>query len=280
MNPSAHRRSGGVRLRDRLLDALEGLVGQSASRLLFLWLAVIVVFGLAYWLPTLFGARTLVGGGVPVTATLEGLGTALYFSFITGLSVGYGDVVPVGWWRVPAILEGAADLLLFGFVIARIMSRRQDRVLDELHDTAFEERLGRVRTNLHLALSEFEAIADARRAGRTPPAKLRARAESATLVLAGELRSVRGLLDHPGMPPEPALLAGLLATMAANLDGLRDLLDALGDEAAPSPILRAQVQDAARLAEQICGDCVPFEVGPAIRPWMDRVRERGRCLVA
>jgi hypothetical protein len=47
---------------------------------------------------------------------------------VIGLSVDYGDVVPVGWARLLAIAEGGADLLLFGFVVSKLMSRRLDRV--------------------------------------------------------------------------------------------------------------------------------------------------------
>ena len=40
--------------------------------------------------------------------------TALYFSFVTATSVGYGDVVPMGVIRIVAIAEAITGLLIFG----------------------------------------------------------------------------------------------------------------------------------------------------------------------
>ena len=74
-------------------------------------------------------------------------------------SVGYGDVVPVGATRVLAIAEAVTGLLVFGAVVAKFVSRRQDTIVREIHRVTFEERLDRVQTNLHLVLSELQAIA-------------------------------------------------------------------------------------------------------------------------
>ena len=52
---------------------------------------------------------------------LEGwhLGEATYFTFVTGLTIGYGDVVPMRWsTRVLAVLIGFSGILLTGLVAA------------------------------------------------------------------------------------------------------------------------------------------------------------------
>jgi rhodanese-related sulfurtransferase len=266
------------RIRDELLTVFDRIIDLPANALLGLWLVIIVGFGLVYWLPTLGGAVTLLNAGEPVRGTLDGLATAGYFSFVTGLSVGYGDVVPVGWMRLPAILEGAADLLLFGFVISKFMTARQDALLEELHRTAFEERLGRVRTNLHFVLSEFEAIGDACREAQLPAPRVLARLESAVLIFAGELRTIHDLLYQPEHRPEESMLEGLLASLAANLESLRDVLLCLPGERADMPVLVTQLAATTRLSEEICGECVPHEFAPSLRIWMDRIRDRARGL--
>lgn len=49
--------------------------------------------------------------------------------------------------------------MLFGSVISKLVSRRQEELTEETHRIAFEQRLGRVRTSLHLVLSEFQTLA-------------------------------------------------------------------------------------------------------------------------
>ena len=51
---------------------------------------------------------------------LGDLKTALYFSMVTFTSVGYGDVVLTGNWRLLASLQGANGVMLFGWTTALI----------------------------------------------------------------------------------------------------------------------------------------------------------------
>ena len=46
---------------------------------------------------------------------------ALYFSFVTGLSIGFGDIVPVGALRALAVIQGGACLLVFGAIISKLV---------------------------------------------------------------------------------------------------------------------------------------------------------------
>jgi hypothetical protein len=56
-----------------------------------------------------------------LVAKVEGwpLSDGLYFSFVTGLTIGYGDLVPkVAFGRVLAILIGLCGIFLTGLVVA------------------------------------------------------------------------------------------------------------------------------------------------------------------
>jgi hypothetical protein len=57
--------------------------------------------------------------------SLPDLETALYFSMVTFTSVGYGDVVLTGPWRIPASLEAADGVIIFGWTTALIFYRIQ-----------------------------------------------------------------------------------------------------------------------------------------------------------
>ncbi len=59
--------------------------------------------------------------GAAVIAAVEDMpiGDALYFAFITGLTVGFGDLVPhTGIGRVVAVLIGVVGMLFTGLVVA------------------------------------------------------------------------------------------------------------------------------------------------------------------
>jgi len=88
-----------------LLELADSL---STARLSAIWLALVVACGAAYWLIDLSSGAGLVEAGARVDSNLGGLLTAIYFSFITATSVGYGDVLPVGITRMLAVAEAVA----------------------------------------------------------------------------------------------------------------------------------------------------------------------------
>jgi hypothetical protein len=219
-------------------------------------------------------------GGNLLPATLEGLLTAVYFSFITATSVGYGDVVPVGLARVLAAAESAAGLVIFGCLISKLVSRRQEQLVEEIHDVAFEDRLGRVRTNLHLVLSELQTLSGECVPATVSPERALPRLESTAVVFAGELRSVHDLLYRPHQAPEEIVLETILAILSAGLEGLLDVLQKLPAARERSGPLRVTLTSIAYLAGEICGNCVPRAYAPELRGWMDRIQELSRGIEA
>jgi hypothetical protein len=71
-------------------------------------------FGLIYALNYQF----LKGAGQPATA--------FYFSVITQLTIGYGDVFPTGWLRIIAAAQGLIGALFVIVVLGRAVSARSD----------------------------------------------------------------------------------------------------------------------------------------------------------
>jgi Ion channel len=257
------------------LDVIER---QSPARLFLTWLAMIVLCSLMYWLAGLSPRHGLLANGQHLDGRVRNLATALYFSFVTATSVGYGDVVPLGAVRIVAIAEAVAGLLIFGAVVAKFVSRRQDELVREIHRVTFEDRLDRVQTSLHLVLSEFQAIAATCDDGTVRPERVGPRLESAALVFAGELRAIHDLLYRPQWAPEEAILGAILASLAAALRELRDLLVCMPAAFVRSPTFQATLATVARLAEEICGDCVPYRYAPSLTAWMDRIQELARSI--
>ena len=71
----------------------------------------------------------LVVGGALLIAHFEQppITHALYFSFITGLTIGYGDLVPTTpFGRLTAVLLGVVGILFTGMVVAAAVRASQE----------------------------------------------------------------------------------------------------------------------------------------------------------
>ena len=259
-----------------LLDLVDSL---STARLFAVWLAVTVGCGVTYWLISLSSRAGLVEAGARVGNNLSGLLTAIYFSFITATSVGYGDVLPIGATRILAVGEAVAGLLIFGLLIAKFVSYRQDLLVREIHSVTFEERLDRVQTNLHLVVSELLAIAVLCDDGAAQLGRLGPRLETTTLVFTSELHAVHELLYNPRQAPDESVLAAILANLSSALNTLGEVLGCLPQNLRKSPALETGLQILSALANDICADCVPQVYAPVLTVWMDRIQEGARNLV-
>ncbi len=261
----------------RLLDAVANL---PLGRLLAVWLGIVLGCGVAYWLLGLWWRPSLVMSAAPVEANLEGLLTSLYFSCITATSVGYGDVAPVGPARLLAAVESVMGLLLVGCVISKLVSRRQEQLVEEIHLIAFEDRLGRVRSNLHRVLSDLQSLSGECVRQTLSPEQTLGRVESTAMVFEGELRTVHDLLYRPQRSPEESVLEVLLVHLAASLKALSDVLDGCPIARGASGILKKSVGSITVLAGQICGECVPRQYAPELKGRMDHINELARRLGA
>src|SRR5208283_2530297 len=236
----------------RWTASLVDLVGRwSTTRLFGVWLAMVVLSGCIYWFASLLGFSWLTEAGAPVGSGLRGLGTAIYFSFVTTSSMGYGDVLTLGPARIIAVFEPVAGLLIFGAVVAKFVSRRQEELVLQIHRTTLEDRLNRVQTNRHLCLSDFLAIASICDGSSTPSERIAARLDSATLVFVGELSTIHDLLYEPQRMPDDRVLAAILANLASSLRTLRDLLGCLPPGFSYSPVLGDTLKRVSFLSEEI-----------------------------
>jgi len=260
---------------DRFADV--AVHNRSIGGLLGIWLTIVLGFGLMYWAADLAGAPwiSLDEGG---PGSLTDLLNALYFSFVTALTIGYGDISPLGPARILAVIEGAAGLLVFGLVISKLVSRRQEELMEDIHRIAFEQRLGRVRTSLHLVLSELQAVAKMCSEHSAPTNRVRIRAESTLAIFEGELRTVHDLLYNPEQMPEEQALESILASITASLEVLLELLGCMPLEARESQLMKNELRQIHLRAVEICSDCVPQDYAEDLSAWMDRVKEQAEKL--
>jgi hypothetical protein len=274
-HPDSHPARSHVATRASLsVRFVDALADRSVGALFRLWIEIVVACGLVYWLLAwTFPSVALISNGAPIARGIRGLLPALYFSAVTATSVGYGDIVPAGAARLLAVCEGIAGLILFGCVVSKFVSRRQDQLLGAIHRIAFEDRLGRVRTNLLLVRTELQATARLCEGQAIVPPEAVVRVEGAAMVFVGELHAVHDLLYRPQETPDEAILEAILAGLTSVFREFNELLACVQAKGAErSPALAANVREASRLAREICGDCVPREFAPALRTWMDQIQ--------
>ena len=262
----------------RHISWLEMIADWPLERLIGAWLAMIIVFGVLYWLAGVGMGWGLQAGSAAVKPDLEGFGTAIYFSFVTALSIGYGDVVPLGPLRIFAIIEGIAGLLIFGCVISKLVSRRQEELTAEIYRTTFEEQLDRVRTNLHLVFSDLGSVQQLQAEQSVLPGQVLRRLESTVRVFRGELQTIHDLLYKSHVEPDEETLESLLANLAICLQTLGELNVSRPTANGQSAALDTGLKSIGNLAREICGECVPHAYAPALKESMDQVQELARRL--
>ena len=265
--------------RNRWNDSVLGLVdSMSTAQLFLIWLLMILLSGFAYWLGEVFGEHGLVEAGMPVGTDIKGFADAIYFSFVTATSVGYGDVVPVGIARAVAVAESITALLIFGAVIAKFVSHRQDELVAEIHRVTFDERLDRVQSNLHTVIRELIDLTSICEGSSMPLNRLNARLVSLLLIFQGEARTTHDLLYQPRLMVEEGVLASILANLSSALDVLAELLTCLPPAFTRSQSFEIALGNTIRLADDICSNCVPHEYTPRLKFWMDRIQARARAI--
>jgi Ion channel len=245
---------------------------QSTMQLFFLWIGTIVISGLCFWLGARAGEHGLVEGGRAVGGDFNGFVSAIYFSFVTATSIGYGDIVPVGFARVIACAEAVTALLIFGAVVAKFVSHRSDQLVSEIHRITFEERLDRIQTNLHIVISDMISITAVREAPDPPLGRISTRLESSMLLFQSEMRSIHDLLYQPKLTVEEGVLSAILADLSLALTVFVELLADLPTDFPRSQPFGIILQNLNRFAHDICGDCVPHSYTPRLVFWMDRIK--------
>jgi hypothetical protein len=256
----------------RRLSWLEVIANWPLERLVGFWLGMILIFGVIYWLAGIGMGWGLQAGSSIVHPDVSGFATAIYFSFVTALSIGYGDVIPIGPLRILAVVEGIAGLLVFGCVISKLVSRRQEELTAEIHRTTFEDRLDRVRTNLHLVFSDLASVQQLRSEQGTLPHQVLRRLESTVRVFRGELQTIHDLLYRSNIEPDEETLESILANLLICLQSLVELSESCPEKNGASADLDLALRAIGNLAREICGECVPRVYAPTLKGAMDQIQ--------
>jgi len=127
-------------------------------QLFYLWIALGFGFAIIYFLSSFSPNHSLIYMGEPLKHNFTGFLAMIYFSFITLTSTGYGDIVPLGILRLFAILEIFFGLIVFGFLVSKLITARQHRIIEELYSISFEERVNKLRSSLYASRANISRI--------------------------------------------------------------------------------------------------------------------------
>jgi len=117
------------------------------TRILLIWVFLIVFFGGLYFYTSndfsyLWYSR--------LGRQVNSLQDSIYFSFVTATTTGFGDITPVGFFKMIAIFEVISGLLLLAVVTSKLVSIKQNTILNEVYDLSFTEKVNRLRSSLLL----------------------------------------------------------------------------------------------------------------------------------
>ncbi len=117
-----------VAVNTTLLDALSGRPDERVSSIIRIivltgvnFIELLLCFGVIY----ATNYMSLSGAGKAITG--------FYFSIITQLTIGYGDVYPTGWLRIVAAVQGLIGIVFIILVFGRVMAS-----FPQMHDVSRE----------------------------------------------------------------------------------------------------------------------------------------------
>lgn len=243
---------------------LEIIDSFSIGQWVFGWIGVVVGCAFVFWGGGELGWRWLWHNGEALPTGLSSLADCLYFSLVTATTLGYGDITPVGWARPLAAAEAMSGMIVVGAIISKLLSSRQEQLVQETHDLTFQERLSRIHTNLHFLIDEFQKAQADCASDTVPVENAHLRFTSAVMLLSGHLSVIRDLLHQRHQATEESALEAVLVTVQATL---QSYLNARG---AMKPEPNATSRYLATIVDEICAECVPHQYSEVIRQHMDR----------
>ena len=121
------------------------------KQILIIWVLTSIIFALIYHLFVLLNISSFNYSQTTITGDFKGFLNLVYFSFITFTSTGFGDIVPIGIAKGLAIVEIFLGLLIFGTIVYKLVSVKQDMILGEVYSLSLEEYINRIRSNLYIS---------------------------------------------------------------------------------------------------------------------------------
>lgn len=129
-------------------------------QLFYLWVLLGIGFGSFYYLVSLMPQNALLYFNKPLGHGLFDFLNMVYYSFVTLTSTGYGDIVPLGLSKIVTVVEIFCGLIVFGFLITKLVSTRQEKIIEQLYDVSFKEKVDKMRSMLYFYKTNISRVVD------------------------------------------------------------------------------------------------------------------------
>jgi hypothetical protein len=140
-------------------DPLNFFTNTKFKHIFAFWIIVIILFGGIYFSLS-GGEHSITQQNQPLTKDVNGFLNALYFSVISATATGYGDLLPHGFSKGFATLEVILGLTIFGMLISKLVSYKQEIILEEIYEISFDEKINRLRSALYLFRADVVRLMD------------------------------------------------------------------------------------------------------------------------
>lgn len=114
----------GISMRDKRFSA------EIFYALIITYTIVILGFGLIYFILSFEGVLLVEGGELRQVSPLGSMVHSFYFSGVTMLTIGYGDITPIGIGRLLALIEALIGYILPTAFVFHIVQHKGERARD------------------------------------------------------------------------------------------------------------------------------------------------------
>ncbi|MEN2468066.1 potassium channel family protein [Ornithinibacillus sp. FSL M8-0202] len=111
----------GVRMKERSFSI------EMFTSLVITYTIVIIGFGLIYFILSFEGIYLVEGGELRKVGPIGSLIHSMYFSGVTMLTIGYGDITPIGIGRLLALIEALIGYILPTAFVIHFVNSNQER---------------------------------------------------------------------------------------------------------------------------------------------------------
>lgn len=125
------------------------------SKILIFWSLIVILFGLIYFLFST--STTTLYNNIDHFPTRNIL-DHVYFSFVAATTAGFGDIVPLGLFKIASIIEIIFGVIFLALITSKIVSIKQDVILGEIYEISFAEKINRLRSSLFLFRQNLNRI--------------------------------------------------------------------------------------------------------------------------
>jgi hypothetical protein len=129
----------------------------SLVQVIGLWIISIVLFGMIYFGFT-FTNHPITNNNEPLTKDVLGFGNSMYFSFVTAMTIGYNNLVPVGFSKLFVVIEAIFSVAILGVFIAKIIAVKQEEIIHEVEELSFEESTNSAISELYIFRNDAKTV--------------------------------------------------------------------------------------------------------------------------